>query len=87
LVHGEGEIIWENNKGELIETSMIPGQGYTCALGQKHRLAAITDCDIIEVSTPELGATERLEDDYGRPNETEEMRKLPPRGRGNHTNE
>ena len=77
---GQGKIIWENNQGEMIETPIIAGQGYTCVIGQKHRIAAITDCDIIEVSTPELGTTERLEDDYQRPDETDEMRKLPNRG-------
>ncbi len=76
LLSGQGKIIWENTDGELTETVMIPHQGYTCAIRQKHRLVGITDCDIIEVSTPELGTTERLEDDYGRPDETEEARKL-----------
>jgi len=80
LIGGEAKIIWENNEGRLIETVMTPKQGYTCATGQKHRLSGITDCDIIEVSTPEIGITERLEDDYGRPNETEEMRTSKNRG-------
>ena len=43
-------------------------------VGQRHRLIGITDCDIFEVSTPEIGTTFRLEDDYKRPDETEEMR-------------
>jgi len=75
IINGRGKVIWENNKGELIETELEPGKGYTCAIGQKHRLAGITDCDIIEVSTPEIGTTYRLEDDYKRPDETEELRK------------
>jgi mannose-6-phosphate isomerase len=74
LMSGRGKVIWENDKGELIETELQMGQGYTCALGQKHRLAGITDCDILEVSTPEIGTTYRLEDDYKRPDETEEQR-------------
>lgn len=32
----------------------------------KHRIEAITDCEIVEVSTPELDDVVRLEDDYGR---------------------
>jgi mannose-6-phosphate isomerase len=75
LINGRGKVIWENTKGELIETELIAHQGYSCALGQRHRLAGITDCDIIEVSTPEIGTTFRLEDDYKRPDETEEQRK------------
>jgi len=31
-----------------------------------HRMTAITDCDIFEVSTPELQDVVRLEDRYGR---------------------
>lgn len=80
LMNGQAKIIWENEKGELEETEMEKGFGYTCHLGQKHRLAGITDCDIVEVSTPEIGNTYRLEDDYFRPTETEEVRKDPNRG-------
>jgi len=75
LVKGKAKVIWENTDGELIETELEVNQGYSCALGQKHRLAGITDADIIEVSTPEIGTTFRLEDDYKRPDETEEQRK------------
>ncbi|MEI6481168.1 MAG: cupin [Candidatus Saccharibacteria bacterium] len=75
LVGGEAKVIWENNQGELTETVLKLGQGYSTSVGQKHRLVGITDCDIIEVSTPEIGTTWRLEDDYSRPDETEEQRK------------
>lgn len=80
LINGGAKIIWDNNKGELIETELQRGLGYTCSSGQRHRLVGITDCDIIEVSTPEIGTTYRLEDDYKRPDETEEMRKSKNRG-------
>lgn len=75
LVSGRGAVIWENDKGELTETELHPGVGYTTQLGQKHRLKGLTDCDIIEVSTPEAGTTWRLEDDYARPHETPDQRK------------
>ena len=75
IIKGRGKVIWENTEGKLIETELEQGKGYSCALGQRHRLAGITDCDIIEVSTPEIGTTFRLEDDYKRPDETEEQRK------------
>ena len=75
IINGRAKVIWDNNSGELIETELKPGEGYTCEIGQRHRLAGITDCDIIEVSTPEIGTTYRLEDDYKRPDETEEQRK------------
>lgn len=80
MMNGKAKLMWDNEKGELIETELEYGKGYTCTIGQRHRLIGITDCDVIEVSTPEIGITERLEDDYNRPNETEEMRNLPNRG-------
>ncbi|MBI2442424.1 MAG: cupin [Candidatus Levybacteria bacterium] len=75
IMNGRAKVVWENATGEVVETELEAGKGYTCTLGQKHRLVGITDCDIIEVSTPEIGTTYRLEDDYKRPDETEEIRK------------
>lgn len=75
IIKGQGKVIWENNDGELTETILEPGKGYTTEVGQRHRLVGITECDIIEVSTPEKGTTYRLEDDYARPDETPEERK------------
>lgn len=74
LVSGRAAVIWEDSTGKLIETELQPGVGYSTKVGQKHRLKGITDCDIVEVSTPELGTTWRLEDDYSRPHETPEQR-------------
>jgi mannose-6-phosphate isomerase-like protein (cupin superfamily) len=76
ILRGRAKVIWENDKGQLVETELLPNRGYTCAIGQKHRLVGITDCDIIEVSSAEVGTTYRLEDDYSRPDETEEQRKI-----------
>jgi len=80
MMGGKAKLVWDNEKGELAETVLEYGKGYTCNIGQRHRLVGITDCDVIEVSTPEIGTTERLEDDYSRPNETEDVRNLPNRG-------
>ncbi len=76
LQSGRAKVVWENGDGELVETELEPGRGYTCALGQRHRLVGVTDCEVIEVSTPELGTTWRLEDDYARPHETPDQRAL-----------
>jgi mannose-6-phosphate isomerase len=75
LVSGQANVLWENNKGEIVETALQPGQGYSTAVGQLHRLVGVTDCDVVEVSTPERGTTWRLEDHYSRPNETPEQRR------------
>lgn len=76
IVKGKGAVIWENNRGEMVETVLQPGLGYSTKVGQKHRLKGLEGgCDIVEVSTPEAGTTWRLEDDYARPHETPEQRK------------
>jgi len=73
---GRAMLIIENDEGELEEIEMKRDAGYSCQVNQKHRLKGITDCDIVEVSTPEIGTTYRLEDDFERDDETEEQRKL-----------
>lgn len=75
ILHGKAKIIWDDENGNLIETEMVTGMGYTIRVGQRHRYVGITDCDVLEVSTPEAGITWRLEDDYNRPDETPEQRK------------
>jgi mannose-6-phosphate isomerase len=75
LASGRGGVIIENEAGELTQIEFETGKGYTTQVGQRHRIFGITDCDIWEVSTPEIGTTYRLEDDYNRPDETEELRK------------
>lgn len=74
LINGKAAVLWENSTGELQETQLEKGRGYSTQVGQRHRLIGITDCDIVEVSTPELGTTWRLEDDYDRPHETPQQR-------------
>ncbi|RJQ37871.1 cupin [Candidatus Microgenomates bacterium] len=76
LISGKAKVIWDNKNGKLIETELEYEKGFNCEIGQKHRLVGITDCIIIEVSTPETGTTLRLEDDYKRPDETPEQRKI-----------
>ena len=78
LISGEAKIILDNE-----EKTMIPFEGFLIRAMVKHRIIAITDCQIMEVSTGEIGTTFRLEDDYSRPNETEEIRSLPNRGWSN----
>jgi len=74
LINGQAAIVWEDATGELVQTELKLGQGYSTKLGQRHRLIGVTDCDVVEVSTPERGTTWRLEDDYARPHETPEQR-------------
>jgi mannose-6-phosphate isomerase-like protein (cupin superfamily) len=76
LVAGRGILVLEGADGQLHDVDMQPGVGYHVAVGQRHRLCAAADADatIFEASTREAGTTLRLEDDYARPHETEELR-------------
>jgi hypothetical protein len=80
LTNGECDLLMENDKGEMEVVHMQKGVGYTTQIGQRHRHQAVTDCDVIEASTGEIGTTWRLEDDYKRPDETEDLRNQPNRG-------
>lgn len=45
---------------------MRPGDAFHVTPGTVHRMIAVTDVDVLEVSTPELDDVVRLEDAYGR---------------------
>jgi len=45
---------------------LVPGEPFHIAPELRHRMIAIDDTDVIEVSTPELDDVVRLEDRYGR---------------------
>jgi mannose-6-phosphate isomerase len=53
-------------EGELRGVEMKPGDVFHITPGTLHRMTALEDCDILEVSTPELDDVVRLEDRYGR---------------------
>ncbi len=76
LISGRAVLEWENNKAELITTELEKGYGYRTSVGQRHRIRGLTDCDVVEASTPEAGTTWRLDDKYARPHETEAQRKI-----------
>ena len=62
-----GRMLFEIKQGdELVKREMQPGEAVHITPGTVHRMTAITDCDIFEVSTPELHDVVRLEDRYGR---------------------
>lgn len=57
------EVGTDNN---MMILNMKTGATFHCPPGTIHRMVAITDVDVIEVSTPQLDDVVRLEDDYGR---------------------
>jgi mannose-6-phosphate isomerase len=48
------------------EKDLGPGEAFHIRPGLRHRMVALEDCDIFEVSTTELDDVVRLEDIYGR---------------------
>jgi mannose-6-phosphate isomerase-like protein (cupin superfamily) len=62
-----GQMDLELGQGAEIRTlRMNPQDTYHCVPGTIHRMVAVTDVDVLEVSTPELDDVVRLEDVYGR---------------------
>lgn len=80
LYQGKATILWGPDKDHLQTEEMTLNKPYHMVPFFIHRVSALTDCIFFEVSTPETGTTFRVEDDYNRPDETEEIRNLPNRG-------
>lgn len=65
VVHGELHLTIEHDSDRR-ELSLRMGEAFHIPPGLIHRMEAITDTDVAEVSTPELDDVVRLEDRYGR---------------------
>jgi mannose-6-phosphate isomerase-like protein (cupin superfamily) len=63
----EGKAILEIEvNGEMTSVTLTPGSSRYIPPGTKHRIEAIEDTVLFEVSTTELDDVVRLADDYGR---------------------
>lgn len=80
LIEGEGDLIIGPDLDHLETIHMEIKKGYNIPIGTIHRMVGVKNAVILEGSTPETGTTIRYQDDYKRPNETEEVRKLDNRG-------
>ena len=56
----------ESASGDLETHTLHPGESRHIAPGRRHRMYAVTDCEVYEVSTPHLTDVVRHQDDYGR---------------------
>jgi len=62
-----GSMRFEYDRGEgRRETTLRAGDSVRIQPGMVHRMIALSDCDVLEASTPELEDVVRLEDRYGR---------------------
>jgi mannose-6-phosphate isomerase len=65
-----GEIIYRVQRAgdtqEMEEVRLRAGDSFRLAPGTIHQMEAVTDCDVLEASTPHLDDVVRLSDRYGR---------------------
>ncbi|HEX3157971.1 MAG TPA: cupin domain-containing protein [Gemmatimonadaceae bacterium] len=62
-----GQLLYRvQQDGELRDMHLTVGQAFRITPGTVHQMEAVTDCDVLEVSTPELHDVVRLTDRYGR---------------------
>ena len=64
-----GEIVFRvQQDGEDVpdDVQLKVGESFRITPGTIHQMAALTDCDVLEVSTPEVDDIVRLSDKYGR---------------------
>jgi mannose-6-phosphate isomerase-like protein (cupin superfamily) len=66
LQSGSMILVFENDKSELVQIRLSPGDVHHIPPGRQHRMIAVEDCNVVEVSTSELDDVVRLEDNYGR---------------------
>lgn len=63
---GRMRFLFERDPGQLSEIEMVAGEAHHIPPGRQHRMIAVEDCTLFEVSTPELEDVVRLADSYGR---------------------
>jgi mannose-6-phosphate isomerase-like protein (cupin superfamily) len=62
-----GELIyWVKLDGEMRDMKLKMGEAFRITPGTVHYMEAVTDCDVLEASTPDLDDVVRLSDRYGR---------------------
>ncbi len=69
-----GEIVYRvQREGDdvLDDVKLKVGESFRITPGTIHQMIATTDCDVLEVSTPEIDDVVRLSDKYGREGTTE----------------
>ena len=67
IISGDAEVWLENDKGVVEKEKMTAGDFFSVLPPRKHRVIALTDIILQEVSTPEVDDVVRIEDDAKRP--------------------
>ena len=66
IIEGQAEVWLENDSGEIEKKTMKKDEFFTVKPPRKHRVIALTNLILQEVSTPEVDDVIRLQDDYER---------------------
>lgn len=66
LLTGLMDLDLEDESGDLRVHRLHPGDSKRIRPGRRHRMTAVEECDVFEVSTPDMDDVVRLEDRYGR---------------------
>lgn len=66
IISGEAEVLLENGQGVVELLRVGEGDSFTVLPNRKHRVIAITDIILQEVSTPDVDDVIRIADDAGR---------------------
>jgi len=66
LLSGEISYRVKSDGGALEDVRLKLGESFRITPGTVHQMVAVTDCDVLEVSTPELDDVVRISDKYGR---------------------
>lgn len=66
VLDGELDMVTGPDVESLSALRMGPGSVFHVAPGELHRMVAVTDCRLLEVSTNHLDDVVRLDDRYGR---------------------
>jgi mannose-6-phosphate isomerase len=62
-----GEMNYRVKSGDMLEDVKLEiGEAFRNTPGTVHQMVAVTDCEVLEVSTPEINDVVRLSDKYGR---------------------
>ena len=66
LLEGQLKYWVRDENGEMRDMNLKVGEAFRITPGTVHYMEAVSDCDILETSTPDLDDVVRLKDRYGR---------------------
>ncbi len=66
LLAGQLKYWVRDANGEMRDMNLAVGEAFRITPGTVHYMEAVSDCDILETSTPDLDDVVRLKDRYGR---------------------